>query len=193
MVKGPHPILGDGGRALVFEAGWDGIQSRLMLLPARVIEGVLLLMGSIGMLTCWLTSAEAIYASSLLTSFEAIYFILMIVYFPLTKQPQFAVPCAVLGGLILAVGMWRVYAFLKPGALLLDFYWQWLKTLGAVSLCEAVVMSGRSFCLKDEIDFAHAVIKHFEANGNRWTQGNLYPDDFKIEDFEMSRLTNQQA
>lgn len=52
-------LLGDSGRMLAFEVGPDGVQSKLMGLPARLIEGFLLTVGSVGVLAALSTDPVA--------------------------------------------------------------------------------------------------------------------------------------
>ncbi|KAJ1479963.1 hypothetical protein T484DRAFT_1812383 [Baffinella frigidus] len=88
-------FVGDAGRMLMFEAGDKGVQSKLLGVPAWLIEGLLLGAGTVGVLLSASKAPLAQLLSSLLVPIQACYYLVNVAYFPLTGAPELALPMEV--------------------------------------------------------------------------------------------------
>lgn len=178
--SGPHSFFGDAGNALVYEAGNDGVQSKLLGVPAWLTEGMIFMAGSVGVYTCFLTSSEWILLSAMLTTLEAVYFYAIITYFVLVKMPSLGLMVFIVGSGLVGVATWRVETFLKPGDIFSDYYYNWLMALGGIIVLWSVIMIFNAPKYEKEIQELNEVLDYFKENGYEWTDGERYPDGYEV-------------
>lgn len=183
MRPGPgHPLLGDAGRMLMYEAGPNGVQSLLLggtLLPAWLIEGTLLGLGTLGIYAAWcphrLTSLFTAYTVPL----EGAYYLLMVVYFPIVGAPELALPMFLLGSVLILISVIRVVWYTPDTDGWHKEYFTYLKNLMAAVLLGWLFVYAQAGRYQDKIALFIRVREHFiEVNRMSWTKGLEYPDGF---------------
>jgi len=193
MAPGPgSPLLGDSGRMLMFEAGPDGVQTKLLMVQANILEGILLGIGSVALFTCFFTSRRMQLVTTYCAPVSACYFLVNIVYFPLTGAPELAAPMLVLGVSPVLISLYRVHAFLPPswqkvgddpfgdGETLYRYY-SYIALLLALLLGGGKLIAHNAQFYADDIALFIRVRDHFTAHNFTWSAGLPYPDGFQLE------------
>jgi hypothetical protein len=176
-----QPLVGDAGRMLMFEKGPDGIQTKLLGVTANALEGILLGLGSIGMILSPFQSNLAQFLTCALLPLEACYYLVNIIYFPLTGASELAIPGFVMGGGLMAVCFWRLQNYLYPtapnsAALVLKLYMAYFALMFVVG----INMFLRAPQYEEDMQMFIRVRDHFlEKNGMTWTKGLAFPDGFE--------------
>ena len=176
---GPGRLLGDGGRMLVFEVGDQGVLSKLLGAPAWLLEGLILGMGSIGMLSCWIsTNAEAQLVAVLSGPIQAAWWLVGgAFYLPLFGMHDSGPILAILALPQIWISVARVRATQCASQRLLLHYLSYL-LLVAVGLGLWIQYRAPEFAA--DIELHRRVEAHFASNGNRWSQEFAFPDGFKL-------------
>lgn len=175
-------LLGDSGRMLMFEAGSDGVQSKVLGVPAWLLEGILLGTGSVALFSCWFTSQSMQWLTAYVAPIAGGYFLVNCVYLPLTGAPEMVVPMYVLGLPPFFISLWRVHCYLDAGADALRNYHAWLLALAAMCVGVCAWISSRADEYAAEIAILIRVREHFNnQNGMTWSAGLEYPDGFVLD------------
>jgi hypothetical protein len=116
-----------------------------------------------------------------LVPLQAWYFLVNIVYLPLTGAMEAAVVGLILGVSLQGLCLWRLSTGLVDKApsssrLLLNLYILY----GFLAMMVAGLMVYRAPEFKDEIEFLAHIREYFgQVNGMAWSEGNDAPDGFK--------------
>ena len=180
VAPGPgNPLFGDGGNMLYFEAGPDGVQSRILGLQASYLEGTLLGVGSISTVTCWFASPHAQLCTALLAPLSASCYVVLAIYFPYVAAAEMVGPMLVLGFPPLLTALYRMHTFHPEREALLPSYYAYLVALSAATSCACLWVQHRIPLFPSEVELLIRVREHFlEENGMRWSAGQLYPNGF---------------
>lgn len=179
LAPGPgSPLLGDSGRMLVFEAGPAGVQSKLLGVQANLLEGVLLDVGALSLLSCWFESRRMQLLTAYAAPVSAAYFLLNIFYFQLTGAPEMVPAMLLLGAPPILLSLLRLKIFLRDEAALAT-YAAYLAAISAAVLGGGLLLQQRAEAHRADIHLFVAVRDHFTSNGFTWTAGLDYPDGFK--------------
>lgn len=186
LSPGPgQALLGDAGRMLMFEAGPNGIQTKLLGVQdvqANTIEGILLGLGSIGMLASPFRSNMCQFVTCVLLPLEACYYLVNIIYFALVRMPEAAAPMLGLGGGLLALSFWRLETSLQKVApsstkLVLNLYMVYF----LITVLVALNMVRLAPVYAAELELFVQVRDFFlKENGMTWTKGLEFPNGFYI-------------
>ena len=177
-------LLGDAGRMVPFEAGPNGIQTKLLgdVVPANIIKGAILGLGSLGVLTSPFSNNACQFVTCAVLPLEACYYLVSIVYFALVGIPEMAVPIMVLGGALLAVSFWRLERSLSVSAplstkLLLNLYLIYF----AVTVLVGLNMVRLAPKYDADVEMLMRVRANFmKDNGMTWREGYDLPNGFYI-------------
>ena len=177
-------LLGDAGRMVPFEAGPNGIQTKLLgdVIPANIIKGAILGLGSLGVLTSPFSNNACQFVTCAVLPLEACYYLVSIVYFALVGLPEMAVPIMVLGGAFLAVSFWRLERSLSISAplstkLLLNLYLIYF----AVTVLVGLNMVRLAPKYDADVEMLMRVRANFmKDNGMTWREGYDLPNGFYI-------------
>lgn len=171
-------LLGDAGRLQELD---NAIQSLLVGVSVNKFEGIILALGTIGVLLSPIAHNLCQFLTCVLVPLEGWYYLLNIVYLPLTGAIETAVIGLLLGAGLHGLCMWRLSSFLLDRApasskVVLNLY----MIYGFFAITVAGIMVYRSSEFKDEIAFLAHVREYFwEVNGMTWSEGNDAPDGFK--------------
>jgi len=196
LSPGPGQMfLGDAGRMLSFETGPDGVQSKLMGMPAWMVEGALLTMGSIGVLAAVSTYSFAQMMTAVYLPMEAYYMLWSAAYFPIVGNDTATMPAAVIGIALLALAYWRVLQMIPDGREPASFkagvkfaewealVWTFQKYLFVLAVATAYMIHtthANAELEADSIERYKIVARHFlQVNGMTWSKGLAYPDGFQ--------------
>ena len=177
-------LLGDSGRMLMYEAGDDGVQSILLGAPAWLVEGIVLGVGTLGVLLSPWSSTTAQLLCAFAVPVEGVYYLINVVYFPLVAMPEMVGPMVVMGGGLVAVSLWRVHTYLAPrmGPDFTSLYHSYLMLLGAALLGVGLRLYTRAAEHTAEIASLVRVREHFVQNGMAWSEGLPLPDGMNSAD-----------
>jgi hypothetical protein len=171
-------LLGDSGRLQELD---NAIQSLLVGAAVNKFEGVMLALGTVGVLLSPFSSNLCQFLTCTLTPLQAWYFLVNIVYLPLTGATEGAVIGLIVGVVLQGLCLWRLSNGLMERAptsskLILNLY----MVFGFFAMTVAGLMVYRAPEFKDEIAFLAHVREYFlQVNGMAWTEGNDAPDGFK--------------
>jgi hypothetical protein len=171
-------LLGDAGRLQELD---NAIQSSLVGASVNKFEGVILALGTLGVLLSPFSSNLCQFLTCALVPLQAWYFLVNIVYLPLTGAMEAAVVGLILGLGLQGLSLYRLSGDLIEKAptssrLLLNLYMFY----GFFAMTVAGLMVYRAPELKDEIAFLAHVREYFwTVNGMAWTAGNDAPNGFK--------------
>ena len=173
----------------MYEAGDDGLQSKLLGAPAWLVEGIVLSIGTLGVLLSPFSSTTAQLVCAFAVPIEGVYYLANVVYFPLVSMPEMVGPMVVMGGGLVAVSTWRVHAFLAPrmGPDFASLYHSYLVLLGAALLGVSLRLYTRAAENGAEIASFVGVREHFFRNGMAWSAGLPLPDGMTGADHGMLR------
>lgn len=177
-----HPLVGDAGRMLMFEAGPNGIQSLLLGVQANILEGFLLGLGSIGIFASPFRNNLCQFLTCALVPLEAWYYLVNIVYFPLTGAPEAAVIVLIFGGGLQVLCLWRLQSSLFETApntskLVLNLN----LVYGTVATVVAMIMVYRAPQFEAEMQmFIHVRDFFMKENNMTWSKGLELPNGFYL-------------
>jgi hypothetical protein len=176
--------LGDAGRMVPFESGPNGLQTKLLgdVVPANIVKGVILGLGSLGMLTSPFSNNACQFVTCAVLPLEACFYLISIVYFALVGLPEMAIPIMALGGAFLAVSFWRLESSLSISApistkLLLNLYLLYFLVTVVVGLNMVRLASKYDA----DVEMLMRVRDYFmKDNGMTWREGYDLPNGFYI-------------
>ena len=178
-----HPWMGDAGRLWMFEAGPMGIRSLLLGVPAaNIVQGGLLGLGSMGILMSPFRSNFCQFLTCALVPLEAWYYLINMVYLPLTGNTEAAIVVILLGGGLQGLCLWRLQSSLVATApntsrLLLNLYLAY--ALVAVEVTIAMIYRAPHY--EAEMELFRQVRDFFLTENNMtWTKGLELPDGFYV-------------
>jgi hypothetical protein len=187
-----HPFVGDAGRMHELE---NAIQSLLLgIHTVNRVEGVLLGLGTVGVLLSPFSSNLCQFLTCALVPLEAWYYLVNIVYLPLTGAVEAAVGVLVLGVGLHALCFWRLQSSLSATApassrLLLNLYMGY----GLVFVAAAALVVYRAPQFEAEMDFFAQVRHYFWTENNMtWTKGMELPDGFDLKNLEEEVAQHQR-
>ena len=171
-------LLGDGGQLLLFEAGPNGVQSKVLGVQANVAEGIILGFGSLALISCWFRSQAAQLFTAVAAPIAGSYYLANVVYSSWIGSP--VAPMFVLGLPLFFNSLYRMHAF-YPDASFLPSYHAYLLVVLAVVLGACAWIHTRAPRFQADIDVFMRVRDHFLKNGMTWSKGLAYPDGFQLE------------
>ena len=177
------PLLGDAGRMQEFE---NAIQSMLLGIYVNRLEGGLLALGTVGMLLSPFSSNLCQFLTCALVPLEAWYYMVNIVFLPMTGALEATIIVMILGVALQALCLWRLQSSLalsapNASALLLNMYLFYM----VVSCAVAGLMVYRAAQFDVEMIFYSRVRDYFwKQNGMTWTKGMELPDGFSESQLE---------
>lgn len=184
-----NPFVGDAGRMQELE---NAIQSLLLGVRVNRLEGVLLGLGTVGMLMSPFSHNLCQFLTCALVPLEAWYYLLNIVYLPMTGAVEAAAVVLILGAGLHVLCFWRLQASLTATApatsrLLLNMYILY----GLVFCAAAAIVVYRAPEFDKELIFFTEVRNFFwKENNMTWTKGMDLPDGF---DQKMEEALQEQA
>lgn len=171
------PLVGDAGRLQEFE---NAIQSMLLGIPVHRFDGVILALGTVGMLLSPFKNNLCQFLTCAFVPLEAWYYLVNIVFLPMTGALEATFLVMILGIGLQALCFWRLQSSLARSApnasgLLLNMYVLYL----LVSFLVAGLMVYRAPQFDVEMGFYFRVREYFwNRNGMTWTKGMELPDGF---------------
>ena len=185
-----HPFVGDAGRIQELE---NAIQSLLLGISVNRLEGVLLGLGTLGMLLSPFSNNLCQFLTCALVPLEAWYYLLNIVYLPLTGAVEAAAGVLFLGVALQIHCFWRLQNSLSSKApatsqLLLNLY----VVYGFIFCAAAALIVYRAPEFEGEIEY-FAQVRDFFWNENNmtWTKGMEIPDGFDAKLKELIRQLDE--
>lgn len=174
-----NPLVGDAGRMQEFE---NAVQSMLLGIPVNKVEGILLGLGTLGMLLSPFSSNLCQFLTCALVPLEAWYYLVNVVFLPMTGALEATIVVLILGAGLQALCFWRVESSLSKSApatsqFLLNMYLLY----GVVAMTVAGLMVYRAPQFQVEMDFYTHVRDYFwNSNNMTWTKGMDLPDGFDL-------------
>ena len=180
LAPGPGtPLLGDAGNMLAFEAGSDGVHSKILGVQANLVEGCILGLASLSMIACWSSAPAAQLLTAVVAPIGGVYLLVSCVYFQLTGEPAMVPPMLVLGTPPVVASIGRIRSCHPESRALMPAYIMFLAGLAAAAIGTALWISYRVPRFHDEVSTLRRVRHYFlEVNGMRWSAGSRYPDGF---------------
>jgi len=179
LSPGPGQILlGDAGRLHDVD---NAIEKLLLGSLVNKVEGVLLAVATFGIFLSPFSTNLCQFLTCALVPIQAWYYLLNIVYLPLTGAIEGAIISLIVGVALQGLCLWRLSSGFMMKAptsskLILNLYILY----GMLSVAMAGLMIYRAPEFKDEIEFLAYLREYFwTVNGMVWTAGEDAPDGFK--------------
>ena len=156
----------------------DNIMGKMLAIPNfSKLEGLMMLLSSIGCVISWSTDSVTQFYAIILLSFALMYFLICLVYFILVED---GVPIAViLITFISGIIVWKYISFFDA-----EVYGQSLfdvgKVFGVLVLVAGLKMVHGAMYMKEEIKYFQEVVKFCKENESFvWESGKDAPNGFQ--------------
>ena len=180
LAPGPgNPLLGDAGNFLVFEAGPTGVYSKILGVQANLVEGVILGIASLSLVTCWSAAPAAQLLTAVVAPIGGAYLLVSSLYFRLTHAPEMAPTMLLLGTALVAASIYRMHSCHPDSRALFPAYLAYLACLAVAAAGSSLWIYRRVPRFRNDVIMLARVRHHFlEVNGMRWSAGSRHPDGF---------------